>query len=64
MIRTGPLLADIAESLGYDVVTIDVFRTRLATATKERLREEVVILRWPGPRQRRLSGVRAINVPR
>ncbi|ABU60415.1 conserved hypothetical protein [Roseiflexus castenholzii DSM 13941] len=64
MIRTGPLLADIAESLGYDVVNIDLFRTRLATATKEQLREEVVILRWPGPRQRRLSGVRAIKVPR
>ena len=27
---------------------IDLFRTRLATATKEQLREEVVVLRWPG----------------
>lgn len=48
MIRTGHLLANIAESLGYDVVGIDLFRTRLATATKEHLREEVVVLRWPG----------------
>jgi hypothetical protein len=48
MIRTGQLLADIAQSLGYEVVNIDLFRTRLATATKEQLREEVVVLRWPG----------------
>lgn len=48
MIRTGQLLADIAASLGYEVVGIDLFRTRLATATKEQLREEVVVLRWPG----------------
>jgi len=48
MIRTGQLLAGIAQSLGYEVVGIDLFRTRLATATKEQLREEVVILRWPG----------------
>ncbi len=57
MIRTGQLLADIAESLGYDVVNIDLFRTRLATATKEQLREEVVILRWPGRTQRGLANV-------
>lgn len=48
MIRTGRLLASIAESLGYEVVRIDLFRTRLATATREQLREEVVVLRWPG----------------
>ncbi len=48
MIRTGQLLASIAASLGYEVVGIDLFRTRLATATREQLREEVVILRWPG----------------
>ena len=50
MIRTGELLADIASSLGYEVTGIDLFRTRLATATKEQLREEVVLLRWPGPK--------------
>lgn len=48
LIRTGHLLANIARSLGYEVVAIDLFRTRLATATKEQLREEVVVLRWPG----------------
>ncbi len=48
MIRTGQLLADIAASLGFEVVSIDLFRTRLATATREQLREEVVVLRWPG----------------
>ncbi len=64
MIRTGQLLADIADSLGYNVVNIDLFRTRLATATKEQLREEVVILRWPGPRQRRLSNAKCVKVAR
>ena len=48
MIRTGQLLAEIAETLGYEVEAIDLFRTRLSTATKEQLREEVVVLRWPG----------------
>jgi hypothetical protein len=47
MIRTGELLADIATSLGYEVIGIDLFRTRLSTATREHLREEVVLLRWP-----------------
>jgi hypothetical protein len=49
MIRTGRLLADLAKSAGYEVVGLDLFRNRLATATKEQLREEVLILRWPGP---------------
>lgn len=53
MIRTGQLLAEIAEPLGYELVGIDLFRTRLATATKEQLREEVVLLRWPGQKNRR-----------
>lgn len=48
MIRTGQLLATIADSLGYEVVSIDLFRTRLATATKEQIREEIVVLRWNG----------------
>lgn len=50
MIRTGRLLADLARSLGYEVIGIDLFRTRRATATGEQLREEVVVLRWPGER--------------
>jgi 16S rRNA G966 N2-methylase RsmD len=48
MIRTGQLIAQIADSLGYKVESIDLFRTRIATATGEQLREEVVVLRWPG----------------
>jgi DNA modification methylase len=48
MIRTGQLLADIAQSLGYRVISIDLFRTRLATATREQMREEIVVLQWPG----------------
>lgn len=48
MIRTGELLAEIAEGLGYEVERIDLFRTRLATATKAHLREEVLVLRFPG----------------
>ncbi len=48
MIPTGQLVAEIARSLGYEVVGIDLFRTRLSTATRSQLREEVVVLRWPG----------------
>lgn len=48
MIRTGELLAEIAEDLGYRLVRIDLFRTRFATATQRELREEVVVLEWPG----------------
>lgn len=48
MIRTGQLLADIAKSQGYEVLGIDLFRTRFSTATGEQLREEAVLLRWPG----------------
>lgn len=48
MIRTGKILGDIAQKLGYELIGIDLFRTRLATATKEQLREEVVILQWKG----------------
>lgn len=48
MIRTGKILGDIAKEFGYEVERIDLFRTRLATATKKQLREEVIILRWKG----------------
>ena len=47
MIRTGQILAEIAERSGYEVESIDLFRTRQATATREQLREEVLVLRWP-----------------
>ena len=48
MIRTGELLGHIAADLGYQVEGTDLFRTRAATATREQLREEVLLLRWPG----------------
>ena len=48
MIRTGQILSEIAESLGYVVTGIDLFRTRPSTVTGEQLREEVVLLEWPG----------------
>lgn len=48
LIRTGELLAEIAQDLGYQLVRIDLFRTRFATATQCELREEVVVLKWPG----------------
>lgn len=48
MIRTGTLLAEIAERLGYQVDSIDLFRTRAATATRAQIKEEVVVLKWPG----------------
>lgn len=62
MIRTGQLLAEIADSLGYEVQSIDLFRTRLATATKEQLREEVVVFRWPGRARARISPMNQKNV--
>ena len=48
MIRTAKLLAEVAESQGYELEGIDLFRTRHATATRAQLREEVLLLRWPG----------------
>lgn len=48
LIPTGALLANIAESLGYTVTSIDLFRTRRAASTNVALKEEVVVLRWPG----------------
>ena len=48
MIRTGQLLAEIAENLGYEVEDIDLFRTRAATATRAQINEEVLVLKWAG----------------
>ena len=48
MIRTGQILGDLAQALGYELTGIDLFRTRISTASREHLREEVVLLRWPG----------------
>lgn len=48
MIRTGHLVAELAERFGYEVQRIDLFRKRFATATRQELNEEVIVLRWPG----------------
>ncbi len=48
LIRTGHLLSEIANSLGYETERIDLFRTRRATVTRTELREEVLVLKWPG----------------
>jgi hypothetical protein len=50
MIRTGELLAEIAEQIGYEVVRRDLFRAGFAAATQAKLREEVVVMRWFGRR--------------
>lgn len=47
-IKTGQILGSIAQDLGYELQGIDLFRTRFSTVTKQDLREEVVLLRWPG----------------
>ncbi len=57
MIRTGDLLGKISQALGYEVESIDLFRTRLATSTRDQLREEVVVLRWPGDQTAITTGV-------
>lgn len=46
MIPTGQIVADIAQSLGYHVRSVDLFRTRLSTVTGQHLREEVIVLEW------------------
>ena len=52
MIRTGHLLAEISEGLGYEVLGLDLFRTRFASSTKEQLREEVLLLKWSNRKAR------------
>lgn len=58
MIRTGQILADIGKQLGYEIESIDLFRTRFATATKVELREEVVVMRWPGDKPKHYANGR------
>ena len=43
-IKTGELLAEIADDIGYKVKNIDLWRERWATASKTMLREEVLVL--------------------
>ena len=44
LIPTAELLGEIAESLGYKVKEIELWRTRAATATKMQINENVLIL--------------------
>ncbi len=44
-IPTANLLAEIADSLGYEILEIELWRTRLATATRRQLNENVLILK-------------------
>lgn len=44
-ISTAELLSDIATSLGYKVIEIELWRTRIATATKLHINENVLVLK-------------------
>ena len=46
LIQTGELLAEIATELGYTVQDMELFRTRTSSVTGERLKEEVLLLKW------------------
>ena len=46
-IATADLLGEVAESIGYRVESIDLFRERFSTATKTNIKEEVLILTLP-----------------
>lgn len=43
-IKTAELLGEVAESIGYKVANIELFRERYATTTKTNIKEEVLIL--------------------
>jgi len=47
-IQTAKLLAEIAESVGYEVENIEPFRKRYATRTNTWLNEDVLILKYLG----------------
>jgi len=55
LIRTGELLAEIAEEVGYKIVDLELFRTRLSTTTGTQLREEVLILEWNPKRRNHMA---------
>lgn len=48
LIRTGEILGEIGEGLGYRLDGIDLFRERISTVTGDMLREEAVLFTWPG----------------
>lgn len=46
-IPTADLLGEVAESLGYHIIDIELWRTRYATATSRSINENVLILEKP-----------------
>ncbi|MEM1114951.1 MAG: DNA methyltransferase [Bacteroidota bacterium] len=48
LIRTGEILSEIGEDLGYRLDGIDLFRERVSTVTGDMLREEAVLFTWEG----------------
>ena len=48
LIRTGEILGEIGEDLGYKLDRIDLFRERISTVTEDMLREEAVVFTWEG----------------
>ena len=48
LIRTGDILGEIGEDLGYELTGTDLFRERVSTVTGDMLREEAVLFTWPG----------------
>lgn len=48
LIRTGQILGEIGQDLGYRLDGIDLFRERISTVTGDMLREEAVIFTWEG----------------
>ena len=42
------LLLKPGAMLGYEICRLDLFQERFATATRTQIREEVLVLRWPG----------------
>ena len=45
-IKTGNILAEIAQNLGYAVIKKDLFRKRMSTVTKDNINEEVLVLEY------------------
>ena len=48
LIRTGQILGEIGEDLGYRLDGLDLFRERISTVTGDMLREEAVVFTWEG----------------
>ncbi|WP_117387244.1 DNA methyltransferase [Ruminiclostridium cellobioparum] len=48
LIKTGEIIADIASDLGYNIESIDLFRTRFSSSTGDYINENVVVMNWQG----------------